>query len=108
MEQQDLERLFKETLEKPSTPSSFSDRPVELARTARFRGGPARCDEHETREREYQTDPDIHMAHGCPPSCGRHSDRAHAAGALILPKKVYIGVCKLCLELSVLEKFNLP
>lgn len=30
MEQSDLEKVFKETLEKPSTPSSFSDRPVEL------------------------------------------------------------------------------
>jgi hypothetical protein len=30
MEEPELENLFKETLEKPSTPSSHSDRPVEL------------------------------------------------------------------------------
>jgi len=30
MEQQDLEKHFMETLDKPSTPASFSDRPVEI------------------------------------------------------------------------------
>jgi hypothetical protein len=29
-EHEDLEKLFKDTLDKPSTPASFSDRPVEL------------------------------------------------------------------------------